>query len=52
MNIYIIWNKKENRPVLCSDLYGAMIVFHTEIQSQAYMASSSNENFEIKKFEI
>lgn len=50
--IYIIWNTKENRPVINSISYGSCLFYLTIEQAQAYIAASENSFFEIKKVEI
>jgi hypothetical protein len=52
MKIYIIWNKKENRPVICSNFYGSMLVYLAKENAQAYMADESNSDFEVVEKEI
>lgn len=51
--IYVIWNDTDDRPAICSAMYGCMIVYLTLEQAQAYQASFPEEKgFSIREFDI
>ncbi len=46
--VWVIWNKKDDRPAIVNVNYGMMSVYLTEEQAQAYLAGGSDSNLIIK----
>jgi hypothetical protein len=51
MEIYLIWNIKEERPAIMQGNYGRLVAYLTSAQAMAYEATGlSEEGYEIRKF--
>lgn len=50
--IYVIWNLKQDRPVIMGSQYGSMVVYLTHEQAAAYVTSQTDERFGIVEMEV
>lgn len=51
-NIYIFWNTKEDRPIICENNFGQMAVFTSIDNANASISNLDKSKFSIKSFEI
>lgn len=48
MDIYILYNKEENRPMIKTNDFGSLVCFLTKEQAQAYKRDLGNKDCQIR----
>lgn len=53
IQVYVVWNKIDDRPTLTRELFGSFVVFPTIAQAQASIYDmQSKENYSIKQMTL